>query len=137
MTIILSSDADELFYVHDHNKISFELQSTTELDAYADEIRERKGYAPFFDESQEYWDNGWYDFYLLVDVFDKSVVSIQFNVTGNDADEEICPDNGFSYYIDDYVEIDRDDILKQLVAELRKRYHTSLDEIEKEVREYV
>ena len=140
MNIVLSSTAEELYYIEDKipGQISFELESTQELDTMADAIRQRYGYIPFFDETgSDIWTNGWYDFYLLVDVFDKSVISIQFNVKGNDADEETCPDNEFSYYIDDYVEIDRDDILKQLIAELRKKYHTSLDEIEKEVREYV
>lgn len=140
MDIVLSYDADELFYIEDKipGQVSFELESTQELDTMADAIRQRWGYTPFFDETgSDIWTNGWYDFYLLVNVFDKSIVSIQFNVKGNNADEETCPDNEFSYYIDDYVEIDRDDILRQLVAELRKRYHTSLDEIEREVREYV
>lgn len=140
MDIVLSYDAEELFYIEDKipGQVSFELQSTQELDTMADAIRQRYGYMPFFDETgSDIWSNGWYDFYLLVDVFDKSVISIQFNVKGNNADEEICPDNEFNYYIDDYVEIDRDDIMKQLIVELRKRYHTSLDEIEKEVREYV
>ena len=140
MNIVLSSTAEELYYIEDKipGQVSFELEDTQELDTMADAIRQRYGYIPFFDETgSDIWTNGWYDFYLLVDVFDKSVISIQFNVKGNEADEETCPDNEFSYYIDDYVEIDRDDILKQLVAELRKKYHTSLDEIEKEVREYV
>lgn len=140
MDIILSYDSENLYYIEDKipGQVSFELQSTQELDTIADGIRQRRGYVPFYGEAgSDIWSDGWYDFNLLVNVFDKSVVSIEIYVEGNHADEEICPDNHERYYIDDYMEIDREDILKQLTTELRKRYHTSLNEIEKEVKEYI
>lgn len=136
MDIILGYDADELFYEED-GVVSFELQSTLELDTALDGIRTRKGYAPFFDESApNCWTNGWYEVYLEVDVFNRKIVDIVGVVKGNDADEEDCPDDEKYYRLGDYTSIDKDNIMNQLVTELRKRFHTSLDEIEKEVREY-
>ena len=140
MDIILSYDADELFYIEDKipGQVSFELQSTQELDTIVDGIRKRKGYTPFFDETgSDMWTNGWYDFYLEVDVLKRKVVSLVAVVCGNDNDRDIVPDDKNYYRLEEYTSIDFEDVIKQLVAELRKRYHTSLDEIEKEVREYV
>ena len=135
MDIILSYDADELFNV-DGILVSFELQSTTELDTMVDGIRKRSGYIPFFDETgSDIWTNGWYDFYLEVDVLKRKVVSLVAVVCGNDNERDIVPDDKNYYRLEEYTSIDFEDVMKQLVVELRKR-HTSLDEIEKEVREY-
>ncbi len=135
MDIILSHDTDELFNI-DGTLASFELQSTTELDTMVDSIRKRNGYIPFFDETgSDIWTNGWYDFYLEVDVLKRKVVSIVAVVCGNDNDKETVPDDKNFYSLEEYTSIDFEDVIKQLVVELRKR-HTSLDEIEKEVKEY-
>lgn len=139
MDIFLSSDAYDLYYIEDKipGRINFEISDTTELNSIADVIRQRYGYIPFFDESApEIWGNGWYDFYLQIDVFKRYVTGIGFTVQGNNADKEICPDNRDEYWIDEYTSYDEEDVMKKLITELRKR-HTSLDEIEKEVREYV
>ena len=132
MKIYLSSTADELFYVDGERSVSFELEETTEFDDYADGIRERKGYIPFFDDRKEYWADGWYEFYLHVDPKEKKLIDIAFVVQGNDADEEICPDNGTIYGLGDYVDLSG--VMEQLNAELKKK-HTNLDVITKEVEE--
>ncbi len=130
MDIILSHDADELYNMNE-TCVSFELQSTTELDTIVDARRQRKGYIPFFDETApEICTNGWYDFYLEVNVLKRKVVSLVAVVC-----EETVPDDKNYYRLEEYTTIDFEDVMKQLVAELRKR-HTSLDEIEKEIREY-
>ena len=135
MDIILSHDTDELYNI-DGTLASFELQSTTELDTMADAIRQRNGYIPFFDETgSDIWTNGWYDFYLEVDVLKRKATSLVAVVCGNDNDRDIVPDDKNYYRLEEYTSIDFEDVIKQLVVELRKR-HTSLDEIEKEVREY-
>ena len=135
MDIILSHDADELFNMNE-SCVSFELQSTTELDTMMDGIRKRNGYIPFFDETgSDIWTNGWYDFYLEVDVLKRKAVSLVAVVCGNDNDRDIVPDDKNYYRLEEYTSIDFEDVIKQLVVELRKR-HTSLDEIEKEIREY-
>lgn len=134
MDIILSHDTDELYNI-DGTLASFELQSTTELDTMADAIRQRNGYIPFFDETgSDIWTNGWYDFYLEVDVLKRKATSLVAVVCGNDNDRDIVPDDKNYYRLEEYTSIDFEDVMKQLIAELRKRY-TSLDEIEKEVRE--
>ena len=134
MDIILSHDTDELYNI-DGTLASFELQSTTELDTMAYAIRQRNGYIPFFDETgSDIWTNGWYDFYLEVDVLKRKATSLVAVVCGNDNDRDIVPDDKNYYRLEEYTSIDFEDVMKQLIAELRKRY-TSLDEIEKEVRE--
>lgn len=136
MDIILSNDADELYYA-DGNIVSFELQSTAELDTIADAIRKRKGYIPFFDETgSDIWTNGWYDFYLEMDIHKRIATSLTCVVCGNDIDKETVPDDKAYYRIEEYTTVDFENVIAQLVKELRKR-HTSLDEIEKEMKEYV
>lgn len=131
MKIRLSKDADELYY-EEKNIISFEIQSTTELDTIVDGIRMRKGYVPFFDETaNSINDNGWYDFYLEINVLDLTFASLIAVVTGN-ADMEICPDDKEFYRLEEFTSFDHDNVMKQLVKEL-KEYKTSLNEIKDEI----
>lgn len=131
MKIILSTDAYELYY-EEKGIISFELQSTTELDSIVDGIRKRKGYIPFFDETaNSINDNGWYEFYLEINVLDLTFASLIAIVTGN-ADMEICPDDKEFYRLEEFTSFDHDDVMKQLVKEL-KEYKTSLNEIKDEI----
>ena len=128
--IILSTDADELWCVNNRNEVSFELQNTTELDDYADGIRGKRGYIPFFDDLKEWWDDGWYEFYLRVNPKEKKVIDIDFVVQGNCADETIVPDDKTTYSIGDYVDLSG--VMEQLEKLLEEK-ETSLEEIAKEV----
>lgn len=131
MKIILSTDAYELFY-EEKGIISFELQSTTELDSIVDGIRKRKGYIPFFDETaNNINDNGWYEFYLEVDITTLNFISIRAIVKGN-SDNDICPDDNDIYRLEGFTSFDQNDVMQQLIEEL-KNHNTSLTEIRKEI----
>ena len=130
MKIVLSTTADELWYAEKVNEVSFELESTSELDDYADGIRERQGYIPFFDDRKDWWDDGWYEFYLRVNPKEKKVIDIDFVVQGNCSDKEIVPDDGKVYGLADY--IDLSGVMEQLVKLLKEK-GTSLEEIAKEI----
>lgn len=131
MKIILSKDADELYY-EEKNIVSFEIQSTPELDTIVDGIRKRKGYIPFFDETGSSINyNGWYEFYLEFNISNNKLVGIVAVVNGN-ADKETCPDDKDIYRLEEFTSFDQDDVAKQLIDELNER-NTSLLEIKEEI----
>jgi len=131
MKIILSKDADELYY-EEKKIVSFEIQSTPELDTIVDGIRKRKGYIPFFDETaNSINDNGWYDFYIEIDISKLKFASLVAVIEGN-ADKEICPDNKAIYRLEEFTSFNHEDIIHQLNENL-KEYNTSLNEIQVEI----
>ena len=134
MEIILSTTADELYYADSMDEVSFELEETPELNDYADGIRDMKGFIPFFDDRKECWYDGWYEFYLRVNPKQRKLIDIRFVVKGNCSDKSIVPDDDEVYILSDY--IDTLGVMEQLKKQLEK-YDTSLDEIVKEIKEYI
>lgn len=131
MKIILSTDADELYY-EEKGIVSFELQSTIELDTIVDGIRKRKWYIPFFDEtgnSTNY--NGWYEFYLEINIADIKFIGISAIVNGN-ADKGTCPDDKEIYKLEEFTNLNKNDVMQQLINELNER-NTSLFKIKEEL----
>lgn len=132
MEIILSTTADELYYADIMDEVSFELEETPELNDYADSIRDKKGFIPFFDSRKECWYDGWYEFYLRVNLIQRKIIDISFVVKGNCSDKSIVPDDDEVYILSDY--IDTIGVMGQLEKQLEK-YDTTLDEIVKEIEE--
>lgn len=132
MNIVLSTTADELYYCESKTEVSFEIEETPELNDIVDGIRIRNGFIPFFADRMEVWDNGWYDFYLRINPQTEKVLDIDCVVIGNDADENICPDNNKYYHLGEYVSLDG--VMEQLVAQLRQ-HDITLEDIRKEIDE--
>lgn len=86
----------------------FAIASDIEKDNVMDKIRQEKGYIPFFafydkSDQTEIWFDGWYDFYLDIDVEKEKVISFYCVVVANDND---IPDNEDEYDITEYIDKD-------------------------------
>ena len=122
MGIRINEHEDEFFdYVIENGKriptILFCLENTQELDEQADSLRRAKGFIPMYDDSGEYDEDGWYDFYLEVLADEEVKFHLFFIVdseTAEDAHEDYdlpCPE----------------DIERQLNRELGQIYNRSLN----------
>lgn len=96
-----------------------EVEATGELDEVVDEIRKREGQMPFFDDSVEYDDTAWYDFYAKVNLETEKL-------------EELCAvtfsqnqENKDLTYV---VPIDTEDAMNQI----NKQLDTTLEDIRAE-----
>lgn len=135
--IYLTFEGDWLLYHFiDENTARIEIESNSTLSDIADDIRIKEGYKPFFKDNTEVHDDGWYDFYLLVDISKKKITELTFDVVGNTNvvwnDKEDCPDDEETYDITDYVNLDN--ALEQLINKLNEM-EFSFEALQKEAQE--
>lgn len=124
MNIYLEEDALAYAYTDNYPEVTFMVESA-DLDEAADTIRKRKGYASLFDwDDENIQNNGWYDFYIVIDVEKEKVMSLWAEIHG-DVDEELCPD----YQDNTYLEYDSDDLVRQLKKQLKERYSVELSDL--------
>ena len=136
MKIKLDGDAYAIPYITDEHRVSFSLTDNEDLNKIADLLRVSKGYPPFFNvyEGKEIWDDGWYEFSLKVDPTNMEILDLIFEVVGNCHFSNDVPDDGKEYSLGHV--IDRNDLMKQLLKELKK-YDMTLEDVAKEAEDYV
>ena len=63
------------------------LDDTPELNSIADCIQRKKGNLPLFDDSGEYDDQNWYDFYLRCNLDQVNGMYFEYGISGEYCDE--------------------------------------------------
>lgn len=123
MKIILSDYAlTDIYESISYPILYLEVEATGELDEVVDEIREREGQMPFFDDSVEYDDTAWYDFYAKVNLETEELDSLSAITFSQDEDNK-----DLTYELP----VDAEDVMKQINKQL-KEYDTSLTDIRAE-----
>lgn len=96
--------------------VHLQLGDTHGLNALADDIRKKEGVLPFFDDSGEYNDDAWYNFFICLNGYTRSHVDACIRVEAEPCDR--IDDDIIEFYID-LTEEEQDFIYNQIDALLQ------------------
>ena len=93
----------------DEGILSVRIADTPYLNHVLDDMRKANGYKPFYDHSGEYDENGWYDFYAVLN--HDELLEIEGCVS-EDCDADA--DAGSAYSIDDFGSYEKEMLFKRI-----------------------